>query len=99
MHLLEQGYATSPYRDRERSVTASPSEELWMQVDEAVLDVMGTARSMRWLTDDPVDPALVERVVWAGTRASSPGNSQAWDFLVVTSSEIKRRVQHAIVER
>jgi nitroreductase len=97
--LLEQDCATLPYRHRERSVTDSPREELWMQVDEIVLDVMGTARSMRWLTDEPVDPALVERVVWAGTRASSPGNSQAWDFLVVTSSEIKQRVQHAIVER
>jgi nitroreductase len=66
------------------------------QNDDAVLEVMGTARSMRWLTEDPVDPHLVERVVWAGTRASSPGNSQAWDFVVVTSPEIKHRIQQAI---
>jgi nitroreductase len=66
---------------------------------DVVLDVMGSARSMRWLTEDPVDPALVERVVWAGTRASSPGNSQAWDFIVVTAPEIKQRIQQAITER
>ena len=70
-----------------------------MTADESVLEVMATARSMRWLREDPVDPQLVERVVWAGTRASNPNNTQAWDFVVVTSPEVKRRVQEAIVAR
>jgi len=70
-----------------------------MSDDEVVFELMGSARSMRWLKEDPVDPGLVERVVWAGTRASSPGNSQGWDFLVVTSPIVKRRLQQAIAGR
>jgi nitroreductase len=65
---------------------------------DLVLDVLGSARSMRWLTDEPVDPDLVERIIWAGTRASSPGNSQAWDFVVVSSSGTKERLQRAIAD-
>lgn len=67
-----------------------------MTANESVFEVMATARSMRWLREDPVDPQLVERVIWAGTRASSPNNAQAWDFVVVTSPAVKRSVQEAI---
>jgi nitroreductase len=70
-----------------------------MSTQEIVLDVMGTARSMRWLKPDPVAPDLVEKVIWAGTRASSPNNTQGWDFVVVTSPEGKRNIQEAIMAR
>jgi nitroreductase len=70
-----------------------------MSTQETVLDVMGSARSMRWLKPDPVDWDLVEKVIWAGTRASSPNNTQGWDFVVVDSPEIKREIQEAIVAR
>lgn len=62
-----------------------------------VLEVMGTARSMRWLKEDPVPPDMVDRVIWAGTRASSPNNTQGWDFVVVTSVELKRAMKDAII--
>jgi nitroreductase len=71
-----------------------PTEE-----QEVVLEVLGSARSMRWFKEDPVDWALVEQVIWAGTRASSPNNTQGWDFVVVTEPETKRRVQEAILAR
>lgn len=64
---------------------------------DAVLEAMATARSMRWLKDDPVDRELLERLVWAGTRASNPNNTQLWDFVVVTSPEVKQQVRDAIV--
>ena len=70
-----------------------------MSTPEIVLEVMGTARSMRWLKEDPVEWDLVEKVIWAGTRASSPNNTQGWDFVVVTSAETKRKVQEAILAR
>jgi nitroreductase len=49
-----------------------------------VFDVMQSARAMRWLQPDPVPDELLEMLVWAATRAPSPGNSQAWDFIIVT---------------
>jgi nitroreductase len=65
--------------------------------NDDVLEVLSTARSMRWLRPDPVEPELIERVVWAGTRASSPNNTQAWDFVVVTSPEVKAGIQEAML--
>lgn len=61
-----------------------------------VFDAMGTARAIRYLKADPVDPELVDKLVWAATRASSPGNSQAWDFVVVTDPAKKQRIGGAI---
>ena len=65
--------------------------------DADVLDTMATARSMRWFSDEPVEPELLERLIWAGTRASSPNNTQHWDFVVVTSPERKRQVHDTIL--
>jgi nitroreductase len=48
-----------------------------------VLEVLGSAASMRWLKPDPVPDELIEKVLWAATRASNPGNSQPWAFVVV----------------
>lgn len=56
------------------------------------LEAMGSARSMRYFRTDPVPDALVEKVVWAGTRASSANNSQPWDFVVVQSAEVRARL-------
>jgi nitroreductase len=57
-----------------------------------VFDAMGTARAMRWFRPDSVPWPLLERVLWAATRASSPNNVQAWDFVVVQDAEVRRRL-------
>jgi nitroreductase len=66
-----------------------------MEQEEGALDVfeaMGTARAMRWLKPDPVPWPLLERVLWAATRASSPNNVQPWDFVVVQDSAVLGRI-------
>ncbi len=62
----------------------------------AVLEAMATARSVRYLTADPVDDDLVEALLFAATRASNPGNSQPWDFVVVRDPEQRRGIADAI---
>jgi len=57
-----------------------------------VFEAMGTARAMRWFRPDPVPWPLLERALWAATRASSPNNTQAWDFVVVQDSEVRTRL-------
>ena len=52
-------------------------------------EALETCRAIRYLKPDPVPPELIERVIWGATRASSPGNSQAWDFIVITDREVK----------
>ena len=61
-----------------------------------VFEAMGTCRAMRMLRPDPVPQELIERVLWAATRAPSPGNSQGWDFVVVDAAEPKARIGEAI---
>jgi nitroreductase len=61
-----------------------------------VFDAMGTCRAMRRLKPDPVPDELVERVIWAATRAPSPGNSQGWGFVVVDDAEKKSAIAAAV---
>ena len=48
-----------------------------------LFEAMETSRAMRYLKPDPVPEELVEKLIWAATRAPSPSNVQCWDFVVV----------------
>ena len=39
---------------------------------------------------------LLERVVYAATRAPSPGNSQGWDFVIVRDAALKKKIRDLI---
>jgi len=60
------------------------------------LEAMGSAMSMRWLDDKEVPEQLVDKLLWAATRASNPGNSQLWDFVVVREPAQRKRVADLI---
>lgn len=57
-----------------------------------VLTAMETCTAMRYLKEDPVPKKDLERLIYAATRASNPGNSQGWAFLVIDDPEIKAAV-------
>ena len=60
------------------------------------LEALETTRAIRYLRPDPVPDELIEKVLYAATRASNPGNSQGWHFLVVRDAERKRRLRDAV---
>jgi len=64
-----------------------------------VIEAMETCSAARYLKPDPVPQDLIERVIYAATRASSPGNSQQWDFIVVRSAEAKRKIRDLLAPR
>jgi nitroreductase len=63
------------------------------------IQAMETCRAIRYLKPDPVPRELLEKVIYAATRASSPGNSQGWDFVVVTDRAIKAKLGPTLRER
>ena len=64
-----------------------------------VIEAMETCSAARYLKPDPVPQDLIERVIYAATRASSPGNSQKWDFIVVRNPEAKRKIRDLLAPR
>ena len=55
-------------------------------------DALMTTRSMRRLSDEPVDDSVIQRILRAAVQASSGGNIQPYQFLVVTDAELKDRL-------
>jgi len=55
-------------------------------------DAIFTLRAMRRLKPTPIPEADLRYIVEAATMACSPGNSQAWAFLVITDVEQRARI-------
>ena len=58
-----------------------------------VFEAMRTTRAVRKLRPDPIDDAVLARVLEAATWAPSGGNRQPWRIVVVRSPETKRALQ------
>ena len=63
-----------------------------------VFEAMETCRAMRYLKPDPVPEETIRKVIHAATRASNPGNSQGWDFVVLQDAATKARIGSALRE-
>ena len=57
-----------------------------MPLDEA----METQRAIRRLKTDPVDEALVLRLIEFATKAPTGSNAQSWEFIVVRDAKVKQ---------
>src|SRR6202035_2619218 len=64
-----------------------------------VIEAMETCSAARYLKPDPLPLDLIERVIYAATRASSPDNSQEWDFIVVRNPEAKQKIRDLLAPR
>jgi len=61
-------------------------------------DVVRRRRMVRNYTDEPVDPAVVDRALANAVRAPSAGFSQGWGFLVLDTPADVRRYWEATTE-
>ena len=62
-----------------------------------VIEAMESCIAMRYLREEPVPREVLERLLYAATRASNPGNSQGWEFLVLTDQALKEKIG-AVIE-
>jgi len=63
-----------------------------------VFEAIHSLRAVRRYQERPIDPAALDRVLRAATMASSSGNTQPWEFVVVREPETRRRIQVQMVE-
>lgn len=64
-----------------------------MSHEPGLFEIMYSLRSMRKLKADPVPDELIWKIIDAGTRAPSGGNTQPWRFLVVRDAASKQFLQ------
>ena len=57
-----------------------------------VLTAIQSRRSCRRFLPDPVPEETVEKILEAGTWAPSPLNLQPWEFIIITSQEVKNSI-------
>ena len=62
-----------------------------------VYHAIAERRDMRHFRPDPVEPALLERLLWAAHHAPSVGFMQPWRFIRITDRSL-REAMHALVE-
>ena len=56
------------------------------------LELVRSRRSIRRYKPDPIDPAVLTRILEAGSIAPSGNNTQPWRFIVVRDREMKERL-------
>jgi len=61
------------------------------------LEAIRTLRSMRRLKSDPVEPEKIHQILEAAGKAPSGGNTQPWEFVVITDLEVKKRLRDLTV--
>jgi nitroreductase len=57
-----------------------------------ILKAIKERRSCRSFSPDPISEETIEQILEAAVWAPSPLNSQPWEFIVVTSSEVRDRI-------
>jgi nitroreductase len=81
-------------RDEERRRISKEKEgdeeERSMEMD--LFEAIKGRRSCRNFSPDPVDEQTVEKILDAAIWAPSPLNSQPWQFIVITSQEVKDKL-------
>jgi 5,6-dimethylbenzimidazole synthase len=78
--------------------TAGPMAAPFSEAEKnAVYRVIRERRDMRHFTSQPVDPAVLQRLLEAAHAAPSVGLMQPWRFVRITDRDLRARI-HALVE-
>lgn len=62
------------------------------EVGDLVIDVLMRHRSIRAFTPEPLESGVLERLIAAGTRASTSSNMQAYTVVSISDPPLKARV-------
>src|SRR5437660_3110714 len=63
-----------------------------------VFDAIWTMRATRVYQPKPIPSDALDRILEAATRACSSGNTQPWEFVVVTDADLKANLKKVLSE-
>jgi nitroreductase len=66
--------------------------------DMNLFDAIFSPRATRVYENRPLPEDVLAKILRAGTFACSSGNTQPWEFVVVTDDELKRRLHQPLAE-
>jgi nitroreductase len=64
-----------------------------MSQDMTVFEAINGLRATRVYEDRAIPPDVLDRILTAATRACSAGNTQPWEFVLVTDRDVKARLK------
>ena len=64
----------------------------------SVHDAIFGLRATRIFSEKPVPDEVMDEVLEAATMACSSGNTQPWEYVVVSDPEIKREIQKEMID-
>lgn len=64
----------------------------------SVFDAIYGLRATRIFEDRAIAPELLDRILEAATMACSSGNTQPWEFVVVTEKALVREIQREMID-
>ena len=67
-------------------------------MEVGALEAIRTLRSMRKLKTDPIEPEKIHMILEAAGKAPSGGNSQQWEFIVITDPSAKKQLRDITVQ-
>ena len=67
----------------------TPSHRFTEPEIAGVYRAIAERRDMRHFRPDPVDPALLQRLLWAAHHAPSVGYMQPWRFIRITDRALR----------
>lgn len=84
------------HRSHKEILSSPPPSDV--RVEVTVQEAIRTLRSMRRLKSDPVEPEKIQAILKAAGMAPSGGNSQPWEFILVTDAALKRELRELVVQ-
>lgn len=81
-----------------QSVSPQPAHRYPQEQIDALYRVIRERRDMRHFLPDPVEPALLERLLQAAHQAPSVGFMQPWRFIRIADRDLRQAI-HALVEQ
>ena len=72
-----------------------PSEQEVLASARTFREEMETRRSLRFFSDRPLSPEVLEDLIMTASSAPSGANKQPWKFVIVTNPALKKKIREA----